>query len=172
MRTVKVRVFLYFGLTLDLNATHNLINVPLLRADFDRETPFLNDRHSNEEIQSFNDLVNKNTPTESQEKPKHIPLKKTGMAATTKKPAKSKQTKLDESVEEQNQLLADANKATSVVANGLNKSIFAMVCFAIKKCRELQRKIQNVATRYFPYFLDNAFVKRKLWPVYEIIWAW
>ncbi len=48
------------------------------------------------------------------------------MAATTKKPAKSKQTKLDESVEEQNQLLADANKATSVVANGLNKSIFAM----------------------------------------------
>lgn len=111
---------------LDLNATHNLIDVPLLRADFDRETPFLNDRHSNEEIQSFNDLVNKNTPTESQEKPKHIPLKKTGMAATTKKPAKSKQTKLDESVEEQNQLLADANKATSVVANGLNKSIFAM----------------------------------------------
>lgn len=47
-----------------------------------------------------------------------------------------------------------------------------IVCFAIKKCRELQRKIQNVATRYFPYFLDNAFVKRKLWPVYEIIWAW
>lgn len=46
------------------------------------------------------------------------------------------------------------------------------LCFAIKKCRELQRKIQNVATRYFPYFLDNAFVKRKLWPVYEIIWAW
>ena len=47
-----------------------------------------------------------------------------------------------------------------------------LMCFAIKKCRELQRKIQNVATRYFPYFLDNAFVKRKLWPVYEIIWAW
>ena len=44
--------------------------------------------------------------------------------------------------------------------------------FAREKCRELQRKMQSVATQYFPYFLDNAFVKRKLWPVYEIIWAW
>lgn len=46
------------------------------------------------------------------------------------------------------------------------------LCFAREKCRELQRKIQSVATQYSPYFLDNAFVKRKLWPVYEIIWAW
>lgn len=41
------------------------------------------------------------------------------------------------------------------------------------------RKVQRIATKYtecchpiFSYFLDNAFVKRKLWPVYEIIWAW
>lgn len=50
--------------------------------------------------------------------------------------------------------------------------ILLVVCFAIEKCRELQRKIQSVATQYFLYFLDNALVKRKLWPVYEIIWAW
>ena len=41
------------------------------------------------------------------------------------------------------------------------------------------RKVQRIATKntecchpIFTYFLDNALVKRKLWPVYEIIWAW
>ncbi|MBM7699913.1 ATP-binding protein, partial [Kurthia huakuii] len=42
--------------------------------------------------------------------------------------------------------------------NPYELKLIGFLCFAIKKCRELQRKIQNVATRYFPYFLDNAFV--------------
>ena len=64
---------------------------------------------------------------------------------------------------------------TKELLDGMKKEniyLVGSVCFAIKKCRELQRKIQSVAIQYFPYFLDNAFVKRKLCPVYEIIWAW
>ena len=37
--------------------------------------------------------------------------------------------------------------------------------FARKKCRELQRKIQSVATQYFQVLLDKALAKRKLLPV-------
>ena len=65
-----------------------------------------------------------------------------------------------------------AERVIQLYMRRISHDTFLRLCFAIKKCRELQRKIQNVATRYFPYFLDNAFVKRKLWPVYEIIWAW
>ena len=64
---------------------------------------------------------------------------------------------------------AETHEAIIHISLGMD---FSSLYFAREKCRELQRKMQSVATQYFPYFLDNAFVKRKLWPVYEIIWAW